>query len=163
MFVLKLTREGNRKMSRIIDSLLHTHDTSNASINQLQEEICASTKTKSITYREINPNLSVHTVYSKHNIDNLFIPEHYRIAFSQMRLSSHRLRIETGRWSRIPQENRVCECGAVQNESHILTVCPLTQHLRNTLDRPVVYPDILHLPDDVRDFKYIHDVLKVYS
>ena len=35
------------------------------------------------------------------------VPEHYRIAVNRLRLSSHYLKIETGRWSRIPLENRM--------------------------------------------------------
>ena len=45
---------------------------------------------------------------------------------------SHSLKIETGRWSRIPPERRVCPCNAdrVQNEEHVMIECELVQHLR---------------------------------
>ncbi len=42
------------------------------------------------------------------------------VACTRIRLSSHRLRVETGRWDRIPFENRTCLCGAVQTEEHVL-------------------------------------------
>ena len=45
---------------------------------------------------------------------------------------SHRLKIETGRWTRpvTPRENRLCKCKAIQTEEHVLLRCPLTAHLR---------------------------------
>ena len=53
-----------------------------------------------------------------------------RITFTRFRVSSHRLRVEMGRWSRIPPEQRTCQCETgIQNEQHIL-VCPLTQDIR---------------------------------
>ena len=62
------------------------------------------------------------------------IPEFQRIAFTRIRTSSHRLRVETGRWTRPqnPRENRLCLCNSdVQTESHVLLECPLTAHIRN--------------------------------
>ena len=46
---------------------------------------------------------------------------------------SHRLKVETGRWTRpvTPKESRLCNCKAVQSEEHVLLTCPLTAHLRN--------------------------------
>ena len=46
---------------------------------------------------------------------------------------SHRLKVETGRWTRpvTPRERRFCDCKAVQTEEHVLLKCPLTAHLRN--------------------------------
>lgn len=46
---------------------------------------------------------------------------------------SHEYKIETGRWSRLPKENRVCICSGVevQNEEHVLLKCPLTLSVRN--------------------------------
>ena len=49
-------------------------------------------------------------------------------------LSSHNLKIETGRWSRIPRENRLCECGEVQDELHITLLCPKTNAMREKYD-----------------------------
>ena len=51
---------------------------------------------------------------------------------SECILKSHYLKVETGRWSRIPRNNRVCACGtSVQTEEHILLTCPLTCTLRS--------------------------------
>ena len=46
---------------------------------------------------------------------------------------SHNLKIETGRWSRIPRERRVCSCNRnqLQTEAHILLECRLTLDVRH--------------------------------
>lgn len=46
--------------------------------------------------------------------------EHHRIQMTRLRLSAHNLRIETGRWSRIPRELRLCDCGLIQIEYHFI-------------------------------------------
>ena len=78
-------------------------------------------------YLHVNPNLTRHTAY-----DSPGIPEYVRIAFTRLRLSSHRLRMEVGRWSRIPRDLRLCQCGSVQTMEHILLVCPIAADLRAT-------------------------------
>ena len=83
--------------------------------------------TKAVTYRSINPGLKVHPVY----LSNEYINERARITFSRFRLSSHSLKVETGRWSRIVEDERLCGCGiGVQDESHVLLVCPKTEAIR---------------------------------
>ena len=83
--------------------------------------------TRRQTYQEINPDLESPDLYKK---SSDFVPEHYRIAFTRLRLGSHRLKVETGRWSRIPRERRLCPCGQIQDESHALLNCSQLSHLR---------------------------------
>ena len=93
-----------------------------------------------------------------------FIPEHYRIAFTRMRTSSHRLRVETGRWAGIDRERRICKCGeGIGDEEHVLTECKLTQHLRDRLGRNVTYPNFLEYALEKKEFKFIYEVLKIYD
>ena len=52
---------------------------------------------------------------------------------SRFRLSSHELFIETGRYSNIPRQLRICKCcnmNVIENEFHFLLVCPLYRDLR---------------------------------
>ena len=79
------------------------------------------------TYCEINPELNKHQMY----YDSDVIEKH-RIAYSRFRTGSHRLKIETGRWSRQPREERLCGCllGAVQDEKHFLEACEHLSELR---------------------------------
>ena len=89
---------------------------------------CAGS-TKYRTYATVlNPSLSLHPIYDT----SIYIPDYQRVAFSRIRLMSHNLRIETGRWSRTPPERRVCHCDneQPQTEEHVLIFCPLTQNLR---------------------------------
>ena len=74
----------------------------------------------------------------------IYIPDHLRVAFTRLRLMSHSLKIESGRWSRTPAEFRLCHCdeGKVQDEPHVLLECPLTNGCREafpSLDFSSVY------------------------
>lgn len=92
--------------------------------------------TKLTTYvTEMNPDLRVHPVYATKK----FIPDYKREVLARLRLMSHNLRIEVGRWSRTPAEQRVCQCdGArIQTERHVLIYCSLTERLRDD------YPQLL--------------------
>ena len=63
---------------------------------------------------------------------------------TRLRLGSHYLRVETGRWSRTPLELRTCPCMTdVQTETHVLLNCPLTEHLRNEMN--IICEDIAEL------------------
>ena len=61
-------------------------------------------------------------------------PQHPRIQqnkflHNQIRITP--LKIETGRWSRISRENRLCQCNeGIQCEEHVLLKCKQTEHLR---------------------------------
>ena len=61
----------------------------------------------------------------------------FRFALSRLRLSSHRLEIETGRWARpnsTPIENRLCtSCQKLEDEYHFVLECVRYNELRRTL------------------------------
>ena len=80
-------------------------DPVNMSNEMIKQRIRRSDTTKRKTYMHINPALTTHQIYTDQ------VPEHTRIAVTRMRTSSHRLRIETGRWARVPPEMRLCVCG----------------------------------------------------
>ena len=159
MFALNLTEKQNRKMNKYINIVKNRTDTDD--INVVKQSIENGTTTRLITYFNINGDLSMHNVYARKYDRYSFIPEVYRLAFTRMRTSSHRLRIETGRWAKLNRENRLCKCGqSVGDEEHALTQCTLTQSLRDAYG-PVSYPNILFNAFTVKDFKFIYDVLKV--
>ena len=58
----------------------------------------------------------------------------FRIALTRLRLSSHRLEIEMGRWHKpqiIPRNERKCQlCNTLEDEFHFLLECPLYHDLR---------------------------------
>ena len=160
LFAVYLTRLFNSKLSRHVDSILATSDHTGASKSVLRHRLGVSNRSKFVTYRTINPSCDVHSVYSSK--DAMFIHEAYRMSFSRLRLSFHRLRIETGRWSRIPRDRRLCPCGLIQDEEHVLTHCAMTQHLRNDHRNQVVFPGIWH-SNSIDDFRLIHETLACFQ
>lgn len=58
----------------------------------------------------------------------------YRKSLIRLRLSSHRLEVEVGRWAKpnkIPYQNRKCKiCNVLEDEFHFLLECPLYADLR---------------------------------
>jgi len=97
--------------------------------NTPQHRISNSSTTRAVTYKSINPELRVHAMY--HDIVNP-VPELHRIATTRLRLGSHQLKVETGRWARIPRDLRMCPCGSeIQTESHVTLTCPLTRDIRS--------------------------------
>ena len=82
-------------------------------------------KTKFKTYMKINPDLTRSTFLLSHST--------MVVDITKFRLGSHRLPIETGRWSRTPPELRLCRsCNVVGDESHVLFSC--SQVDRNNLN-----------------------------
>ena len=89
-------------------------------LKEMRIQLREATGSKFVTYGQLNPELHKHPMY-----ENSTIPEFKRIALTRFRTSSHRLRIETGRWSRILRERRICDCGLaeVQDEAHVIQTC----------------------------------------
>ena len=160
-FAMDLTRDYNTRTSKQLDSVIQCDDHVGSAITVLKNRIRNSDRTKFVTYRTINPTLDMHAVYSHRKREN-FIDEYHRLSFSRLRLSSHNLKIETGRWSRQPRELRLCVCGQVQDEMHVIQFCPLTERFRYFHPTPVTFPGTLIESRTRRDFKLIHDMLNVY-
>ena len=131
--VITLAIEERTKSGEVLKNLIDkgpNHDFVAESKLCIRNKIRSSTSTRRTTYCSINPELTSPKIYSS----DIPIQEHHRIACTRLRLSSHRLKVETGRWSRIPVENRLCDCGLVQSEEHVLLKCPLTTQLRTDYD-----------------------------
>ena len=63
----------------------------------------------------------------------------YKIALTQFRLSSHDLAIERGRYENLNRRESVCKlCNSnlVENECHLLLVCPFYRELRQKYFKP---------------------------
>lgn len=160
MFVLGLTQRFNSKTFEYIQNLISHDSYIPQQFDRLRNTVAASSRTKLSLYHLINPMGVVHSIYTRRRD---FIPEYCRLAFTRMRLSSHRLRVETGRWARIPREQRRCPCGQVQDEEHVLLLCPLSDHLR-PLGAPVpIFPDILQDACVFDDFKFVYDILSFFE
>ena len=121
-----------------------------AGINHVHQMIQQSNSSKITTYLSINPNLIVHPIYISKDPT---LKEFHRIAFTKLRVSSHYLRVELGRWARpiIPINERTCNCTTtpvIQDEIHVFTNCLITNNI--SLDFPSVnfnIPEIFNLSD----------------
>ena len=60
--------------------------------------------------------------------------EKYRNSLCKLRVSAHRLEIETGRWTkpnRTPLDDRICLiCGVLEDEFHFMLECSIYKDLR---------------------------------
>ena len=131
--------ELHTPMANYINKLVkNTQDPSTECLTAFKQKVRSSEKSKLKTYVSINPDLSHHPIYSKHTP----VPEFHRVTTTRTRLSSHRLRIETGRWNRTPREERICTCGSIQDERHVLLECVRSAQIRsnyNSLDFSSLY------------------------
>ena len=127
-------------------------DPSNQQDLSVGEKFRTQNTSKAITYRSINPELTVHKAYTAKE----YIDERERLSFTRFRLSSHHLKIETGRWARIEAENRVCDCGGgIQDEHHVLL---FTETLISEAIKPEMTPnqsDMLVVKPNRKFWKFI--------
>ena len=88
--VIDMAIRVNSPMSVVFQNMLSTNQTAES---QAASRILASSSSRALTYREINPHLSVHEMYTCQFRGK----ESDRIVTSRLRLQSHRLKVETGR------------------------------------------------------------------
>ncbi len=58
----------------------------------------------------------------------------FRVYITKLRVSSHRLEVESGRWHKpasIPYNERKCKiCNVLEDEYHLMFICPIYKDLR---------------------------------
>ena len=95
-------------------------------MNSLNANIESSTKSRVIYYRNlIHPDKSC--IYTS------FLNDYFRKVISRWRLSCHKVKIETLRYSRpfIERQDRKCvTCGVLEDESHVIFHCPVFNDVR---------------------------------
>ena len=110
-----------------------------------------------VTYKDLNPTLEKSCLYTQD------VPEHVRIKITRLRLSSHNLKIETGRWSRLPKEERLCSCGVIQTERHIIENCTLAERIREKYSLNNVNTVSVLKCSTMTDIWFINDVLSCFT
>ena len=164
MFAVNKILNSNTHTSRYIKELIDNDvDDVRVAMTDLKQRLLLNNSSRRVVYKEINPDLNVHYVYS----GNHSINEMHRVAFTQFRVSGHSLAIETGRWNRrgrgrLPVEERLCRCGGIQDEKHVITHCVHTQHIRNMYGFNTInelFSD-RYEPDTM--CKIIYDILRTY-
>ena len=125
---------------------------------ELRQKLATAASSRVATYIAMNPNIESHAMYSK--ITSL--QEYKRIAVTRIRLGSHRLKIETGRWSRTPRNERLCTCGSIQDEAHVLLECSLSQPMRDKYNIDSLnIAEFMDMDVDVLT-SFVFDVLSFY-
>lgn len=142
-FVYNMCKRANTPCIRYLDAVLQGNPSEEET--KLKSNVRTSSRTKFVTYVSLmNPNLTVHPMYTEGAVQ-----EHLRLAATRLRLSSHNLAIEKGRWQRKPTAERLCpQCGVVQTEQHAIKDCELNQSTREQL--PIMnfdLPDFFNYPD----------------
>ena len=103
----------------------------------------------------------------KSTVKKTNVNEIERMSWTRLRLSSHFLAIEKGRWNRrgrgrLPIEERLCPCGQVQTESHIIEVCIMSTHIRQTHNF-VTVDDLMNNRSDYKSMcSIVHALLSLY-
>ena len=160
MHALRLTRSKNARMSSYIESLSNCDDFVKADKCAREERARLSTRTKTVTYCSINPTFELHSIYLNSNEP---LDDYLRIAFTRFRTSSHRLKVETGRWSRLPRERRFCKCGmGVQTEEHALVECELVEPIKEKYGISVqCFSSFMSLNKSKAQLQMLHEILKL--
>ena len=100
-------------------------------ISEREKRIMESTASMCIYYHNFNFS-------GKSCIYSSFLNDYHRYIISRWRLSNHDLKIETGRYTKpcTPREERLCNfCNSIEDEYHVIFVCPLYAIIRhNYLD-----------------------------
>ena len=155
-FALQLISTCSTPMNNIIQRSMNNINWKDAANSKAILNKRANTNSsKRATYLLMNPSLKPPSVYSNDDI-----PEFKRVQYTRIRLSSHNLRIETGRWCRTPREERICECKAdIQTEEHILLNCLLTSEIRNTHKIRAETLQELFAGNDITVVNFIHEIM----
>ena len=162
MHVLRITKAKNKKMSSYLESLRKCDDFIERDRVERIERVRSSERTKSITYRSINPEMDVHPIYKR---SGDLVEDYLRMSFTRFRTSSHRLKIETGRWSRIAREDRLCQCGKeVQTEEHVLMNCELSKPIREKYGVEInCFLTFMNCEKTKAQLHMVHEMLKLYE
>ena len=102
-------------------------------------------------YLSVNPDLE-HCDFYK----NPIMAESDRILLTRYRCGSHKLRIETGRWDKTPQSDRLCKCNKEsQTVEHVLYRCTITKDLSKPDDRFANYMKTKNCANTLRKIEAI--------
>ena len=162
MFALDITERDNPTMQRYLSGVLcEDGDIVQNDISRRKERLLSSQRTRAMTYCAMNPELSVHSMYTSCDV----FADGLRIAFMNVRLSSHRLRVETGRWARIPHDQRLCQCGIdVQTEQHVISKCSLVDGIRSSYNNESVdFTNFMASPKSAQQLAMVERILDFYE
>ena len=161
---MSITIRSNSPTGKYINNLINNDiDDIDEIMQKLRENISNSNSSRRAFYKMANPELKLAPVY---NDKKELVLESHRMAFTRFRLSAHSLAIETGRWNRrgrgrLPIEERLCACGRVQSEAHVVEECPRTEQIREEYGFRTIN-DLFSKHDYKVICKIIFNVLYIY-
>ena len=127
---------------------------------RMKDEITGVATTHHERYREITDVSYVDAIYGQ------FLREDKRVAITRWRLSSHDLRIETGRYTspRTPREARTCsKCPEyIEDEDHVLFQCPLYDSVRTRFRATFLKLSTVYAmlnPTNIEDANMVGDII----
>ena len=123
-------------------------------MKQLIENKASLGKSRYKSYLAMNPTLSRPNIYKQ------YIPTYKLVSVIRLRTVSHNLEIEKARLTpqRIPQEQRLCTCGEMEDELHFLQHCHQYTHIRQKYDLPQL-PFHQQL-DNIRTPDFVYELFK---
>lgn len=164
MHAIRLTLGYDDAVSRYMRDLItnNTNDIDEAR-QELNLRILNSESNRLLFYKTVNPDLCVHEIYLK----DIRVNEIERISWTRLRLSAHSLAIERGRWSRrgrgrLPLEERVCVCGQIQTEAHVIEDCPVTRLVRQRYNLSTVHELMVTRTDYKTVCTVVHELLSLF-
>ena len=157
MHAINITSQLNNPLWKYMEEIMNGGDFVADEFRATKERILnrEPSATRYTTYVTLNPSLNTHKLYTQ----SCHIPDYLRITFTRYRLSSHRLRVELGRWSRTTRELRICQCGNdVQDEFHIFR-CPIVADLTNTSAKTYNNPQDIFASASYADLRTLDKIL----
>ena len=110
-------------------------------MQQRTQVLHVSTKSMDVRYRNLIGLHETHCIYDSYVTDSC------RTVITRWRLSNFEFAIETGRYRRpkVDRDKRLCKtCLEVEDEEHVLFVCPLYNQVR------LSHPRIFNPPNSVK-------------
>ena len=127
-------------------------------MKQSIERKAGNGKSRYKSYLAMNPTLS------RPNIYNRYVPTYKLLPVIRLRTVSHNLEIEKARHTpqHIPQEQRLCSCGEMEDEQHFTLHCNQYTHIREKYDLcqlPFYQQlDNIHTPDFIYELSKCRDI-----
>ena len=156
--VYRLCERGNTKGYKYLQRVMNFEY---KSLDNIRATVTANTtSTRLNTYKTLNPELAFNKVYQE---EVQYIPDYVRVEYTRFRTGSHKLNVETGRWSRVPADERYCTCDnqSIQNELHVMYDCPFTETLRQKfqINQETPIEDMF----GTKNVFFIYEVMKIFK
>ena len=118
----------NRRIlkAKVSDHLFHKF------LNSWTDDINRENARQGVGRNKLRTYRTYKNVYITEQYLNCIMPYYYRSAYAKFRCGVAPIRLETGRYERLPEELRTCfNCpNSIENEEHVLLKCPLYSGLR---------------------------------